>query len=109
MSRLNYNDKISLILGLLIKRILQLADSDPRFREMKRNTIGVIFYSTPHHGSSLAKYSNQAKYMLYPSIEVQELNKGINYFFSYFAVFVVSFALSSLCLCRSMARILFIS
>ena len=63
--------------GLLIKRILQIADTDSRFREMKRNTIGVVFYSTPHHGSTLAKYSNQAKYMLFPSIEVQELDKGI--------------------------------
>ena len=44
---------------------------------MKRNTIGVLFYSTPHRGSSLAKYSNQAKYMLYPSVEVKELNEGL--------------------------------
>ena len=43
---------------------------------MKRNTIGVLFYSTPHRGSSLAKYSNQAKYMLYPSVEVKELHEG---------------------------------
>ena len=68
---------MNFFLGLLIKQILQLADTDSRFREMKRNTIGVIFYSTPHHGSSLAKYSNQAKYMLYPSVEVQELDQGM--------------------------------
>ena len=39
-------------------------------------TKGVVFYSTPHHGSSLAAYSQQAKYLLFPSTEVKELSQG---------------------------------
>ena len=53
---------------------------------MKRNTIGVLFYSTPHRGSSLAKYSNQAKYMLYPSVEVKELHEGTDVYSGLFII-----------------------
>lgn len=62
--------------GLLIKEVLNLANSETEFCDMRDNTLGVIFYSTPHHGASLARYSNMAKYMVFPSMEVQELDKG---------------------------------
>ncbi|KAL3863939.1 hypothetical protein ACJMK2_005660 [Sinanodonta woodiana] len=61
--------------GLLIKEILRHAESYSEYSNMLQNTVGILFYSTPHKGSSLAKYSSQAKYLLYPSIEVQELNE----------------------------------
>ncbi|KAL4232012.1 hypothetical protein ACF0H5_009590 [Mactra antiquata] len=60
--------------GLLIKEMLNIAAFDTRYSSMIENTIGVMFYSVPHHGSTLAKISNQAKYMIFPSVEVQELN-----------------------------------
>ncbi|XP_045190442.2 protein SERAC1-like isoform X2 [Mercenaria mercenaria] len=61
--------------GLLIKEILNVASMEKRFSKVLDNTIGVVFYSVPHRGSALAKISNRAKYMVFPSIEVQELNE----------------------------------
>ncbi|XP_060589451.1 protein SERAC1-like [Ruditapes philippinarum] len=61
--------------GLLIKEMLNIASMDKRFSKVFDNTIGVVFYSVPHKGSALAKISTLAKYMLFPSIEVQELNQ----------------------------------
>jgi len=42
------------------------------------NTRGVVFYSVPHNGSSLADYSLRptAAYLLYPSVEVHDLRAG---------------------------------
>jgi len=47
-------------------------------RNLVDNTRGVVFYSVPHDGSSLADYSLRltAAYLLYPSVEVRELRKG---------------------------------
>jgi len=43
------------------------------------NTRGVLFYSVPHNGSSLADYSLRptAAYLLYPSVEVRDLRAGL--------------------------------
>lgn len=60
--------------GLLIKEMLHIASMDKRYSKVLENTIGILFYSVPHRGSALAKISNHARYMVYPSIEVQELN-----------------------------------
>lgn len=35
-----------------------------------------MFYSVPHHGTFMAEYSVNARYLLFPSIEVKELCKG---------------------------------
>ncbi|XP_074641525.1 protein SERAC1-like [Tubulanus polymorphus] len=60
--------------GLLIKQmLLESWNSDSHIQSMARKTLGVIFYSVPHKGSSLAAYSTQAKFLLNPSIEVKEL------------------------------------
>nr|KAG5695033.1 hypothetical protein BaRGS_015857 [Batillaria attramentaria] len=61
--------------GLLIKKMLQLAGQDERYGSMRENTCGLLLYSVPHHGLSLAALSNQAHYLLYPSTEVQELSR----------------------------------
>ncbi|XP_052226009.1 protein SERAC1-like isoform X3 [Dreissena polymorpha] len=63
--------------GLLIKDILRLAQSTPRYRCILDNTIGVLNYSVPHRGSSLATFSKKygVKYTIFPSTEVLELDK----------------------------------
>merc|ERR1719419_369501 len=40
-----------------------------------KHTKGVMFYSVPHHGTSMAEYSINVRYLLFPSIEVRELCK----------------------------------
>lgn len=68
--------------GLLVKQMLLDAEqtstsgSTPSISDQTR---AVIFYSTPHHGVSLAAYSQQAKYLILPSVEVKELVLGSPY------------------------------
>ncbi|XP_033632514.1 protein SERAC1-like isoform X1 [Asterias rubens] len=59
--------------GLLVKQMLLDACENPELENIAEKTHGVIFFSTPHHGSSLAAASQQAKMLLYPSVEVKEL------------------------------------
>jgi len=64
--------------GLIIKKMLVEAKSsqDPTRRQVAENTKGVVFYSTPHKGSQIAKLNSLVKYLLFPSVEVQELEMG---------------------------------
>lgn len=66
----------SLWLGLLVKKMLLEASKKPEMKTVINNTRGVIFYSVPHHGSHLAEYSVNIRYLLFPSLEVKELSKG---------------------------------
>lgn len=63
--------------GLIVKGIINqaLASDDPLVRKIGENTRGIIFLGTPHHGSSIAKYSQQAG-VLWPSIEVTEMDEN---------------------------------
>ncbi|XP_007892064.2 protein SERAC1 [Callorhinchus milii] len=61
--------------GLLVKQMLLDAKEDPEMRAMVQNTQGIVFYSVPHHGSRLAEYSINARFLLFPSVEVKELSK----------------------------------
>lgn len=45
-------------------------DTDAQF---VKNTKGVIFYSTPHAGSQVAKLSATSKFLFFPSTEVKDL------------------------------------
>lgn len=65
-----------LLLGLLVKKMLVDASKNPEMDKIVNNTRGIIFYSVPHHGSRLAEYSINARYLLFPSAEVKELSKG---------------------------------
>ncbi|XP_031568959.1 protein SERAC1-like isoform X3 [Actinia tenebrosa] len=65
--------------GLLVKQLLLYAQDEHMYRNMCDKTKGIVFYSTPHHGSSLASYSSQARYLLLPSVEVKELCQGSPY------------------------------
>lgn len=62
--------------GLLVKKMLLEASKKPELNALINNTRGIIFYSVPHHGSRLAEYSVNIRYLLFPSLEVKELSKG---------------------------------
>lgn len=62
--------------GLLVKKMLLDASEDPDMHELLKNTKGIMFYSVPHHGTFMAEYSVNVRYLLFPSIEVRELCKG---------------------------------
>ena len=61
--------------GLIIKKMLLLAQSssEPSLNSVAENTKGIVFYSTPHEGSEIAKMNSVVKYIVFPSVEVQEL------------------------------------
>ncbi|XP_064411996.1 protein SERAC1 isoform X2 [Latimeria chalumnae] len=61
--------------GVLVKKMLLTASTDPEMQMILRNTQGILFYSVPHHGSHLAEYSLNVRYLLFPSVEVKELSK----------------------------------
>ncbi|XP_058291614.1 protein SERAC1 isoform X2 [Hylobates moloch] len=61
--------------GLLVKKMLLEASTKPEMSTVINNTRGIIFYSVPHHGSHLAEYSVNIRYLLFPSLEVKELSK----------------------------------
>ncbi|XP_042565876.1 protein SERAC1 isoform X2 [Clupea harengus] len=59
--------------GLLVKKMLSDASRDPDLQPLVKNTAAILFYSVPHHGTFMAEYSVNARYLLFPSIEVREL------------------------------------
>lgn len=61
--------------GLLVKKMLLDAVEDPDMHALLKNTKGILFYSVPHHGTFMAEYSVNVRYLLFPSIEVRELCK----------------------------------
>ncbi|KAM9234810.1 protein SERAC1 isoform 1-T1 [Dugong dugon] len=61
--------------GLLVKKMLVEASKKTEMSTLINNTRGMIFYSVPHHGSHLAEYSVNYRYLLFPSLEVKELSK----------------------------------
>lgn len=63
------------------------ASKDPDLSALIKNTKGILFYSVPHHGTFMAEYSVNVRYLLFPSIEVRELCKGARLSFSEFLVY----------------------
>ncbi|XP_051501289.1 protein SERAC1-like [Myxocyprinus asiaticus] len=61
--------------GLLVKKMLLDASKDPDLSALIKNTKGILFYSVPHHGTFMAEYSRNIRFLLFPSIEVKELCK----------------------------------
>ncbi|MBN3300178.1 SRAC1 protein, partial [Amia calva] len=61
--------------GLLVKKMLLDASKDPDMESLIKNTQGIMFYSVPHHGTHMAEYSVNVRYLLFPSVEVKELCK----------------------------------
>lgn len=64
--------------GLIIKKMLVAASTSGNedLEQLAKNTKGVLFYSTPHTGSQIAKINPLVKYFFFPSVEVQELEFG---------------------------------
>ena len=58
--------------GLIIKKMLTEATANDD-SEFVKNTKGVVFYSTPHNGSQVAKLNVTSKFLFFPSTEVQDL------------------------------------
>ena len=58
--------------GLIIKQMLAEAQAtgDDQF---VANTRGIVFYSTPHNGSNVAKLNKTTKMLFFPTTEVQDL------------------------------------
>ena len=67
-----------------------VGDSDNEERQkLVDRTRGVLFYSTPHLGTPSAGLWSNAKYLLLPSVEVQELKQGTSWSWSHVDASVV--------------------
>ncbi|XP_058129574.1 protein SERAC1 [Anopheles ziemanni] len=64
--------------GLLIKSIMvQAAESpNPRVRRIAENSRVVMFLGTPHRGSGVAKLKQHTSALVWPSVEVRELEEN---------------------------------
>ncbi|KAL1400900.1 hypothetical protein pipiens_007036 [Culex pipiens pipiens] len=64
--------------GLLIKSIMvQAAQSeDPAIRRIAENSHAVMFLGTPHRGSAIAKLKQHTSALVWPSVEVRELEEN---------------------------------
>lgn len=48
-------------------------DSDPKYSKFVNETKAVMFFSTPHKGAHLATLNEAYRFLLLPSMEVNEL------------------------------------
>ena len=62
--------------GLLIKQMLLFAREDPDTVSLVDNTRGIVFYSVPNKGTPLANTRRAFKYLIAPTVEVEELKQG---------------------------------
>lgn len=62
--------------GLLIKEMLRIANDMDLLRPLVKQTKGIVFYSVPHKGASLAAFGRPISYLVYPTIEVRQLTPG---------------------------------
>lgn len=64
--------------GLLIKSIINQAatSDDPAVRRIAENSRAVMFLGTPHRGSAIAKLKQHTSALVWPSVEVRELEEN---------------------------------
>ncbi|XP_055593284.1 protein SERAC1 isoform X2 [Uranotaenia lowii] len=64
--------------GLLIKSIINqaAASDDPEIRRIAENSRAVMFLGTPHRGSAVAKLKQHTSALVWPSMEVRELEEN---------------------------------
>ncbi|XP_021711030.1 protein SERAC1 isoform X3 [Aedes aegypti] len=64
--------------GLLIKSIMNqaAASEDPAIRRIAQNSRAVMFLGTPHRGSAIAKLKQHTSALVWPSVEVRELEEN---------------------------------
>lgn len=61
--------------GLIVKQLLieSAQSEDENLKKLSENTKAILFYSTPHRGSSLATMPRAAAAILWPSTDVRQL------------------------------------
>lgn len=62
--------------GLLVKQMLRHLDTslgEPTWKTILDRTRGIVFLSTPHHGSDLASYMSYLKHLLRNTVTIKEL------------------------------------
>lgn len=64
--------------GLIVKYIVNLAleSNDPEIRKIGENSRAIFFLGCPHRGSKISKLSNQTSAILWPTVEVQDLEEN---------------------------------
>lgn len=64
--------------GLIVKQVLTEASCshDSMLKKLSENTKAILFYSTPHKGSSLATMPRAAAAVLWPSNDVRQLQEN---------------------------------
>nr|XP_019536327.2 protein SERAC1-like isoform X3 [Aedes albopictus] len=64
--------------GLLVKSIMNqaAASDDPAVRRIAQNSRAVMFLGTPHRGSAIAKLKQHTSALVWPSVEVRELEEN---------------------------------
>ncbi|MGK7893548.1 MAG: SAVED domain-containing protein [Xenococcus sp. (in: cyanobacteria)] len=63
--------------GLLVKQMLRSArDLAREYKDIVSNTVGIIFFATPHSGSNLANYTKYLEIILKRTVSVQELERN---------------------------------
>jgi len=64
--------------GLLVKHFVNqaLASDNPKIRQIGENCRGIIFLGVPHRGSAIAKASQQTSALLWPTVEVKDLEEN---------------------------------
>lgn len=64
--------------GLIVKQVLSEASEskDSMLQKLSENTKAILFYSTPHKGSSLAAMPRAAAAVLWPSNDVRQLQEN---------------------------------
>ncbi|XP_057380018.1 protein SERAC1-like [Daphnia carinata] len=64
--------------GILLKQLLVNASksSDCELQNLVKNTKALLMLSVPHDGSNVATLNLPARFLLLPSVEVEELRKG---------------------------------
>jgi len=61
--------------GLVAKKMLLQAQAE-QDHDFVKNTKGMMFYSTPHLGSSVAKLNSPTKFLFFPTTEVCDLEEN---------------------------------
>ena len=56
--------------------MLLMAREDPESESIVENSRGIVFYSVPNKGTPLANTKRAIKYIISPTVEVEELKQG---------------------------------
>jgi hypothetical protein len=59
--------------GLVTKEMLRFASENEDYKSILDNTLGIVFYSTPHRGSALTRYASSLHLMVRGTAAMQEL------------------------------------